>query len=97
MVCASYFICIYFIYFRAFFASGALDLTEKQLECLVKKYSTGQAFVLRMVCKSTQYYLFKHFIESNASPTPEKNDQEEKSKTEKMILKNANQSSACIL
>ena len=83
MVCASYFIWIYFIYFRAFFASGALDLTEKQLECLVKKYSTGQAFVLRMVGKSTQYYLFKKFIESNATPTPVKIDHKEKSKEEK--------------
>ena len=76
-----------FIYFRAFFASGPLQLTEEQLKLLVNKYSLGQAFILRMVGKSSQYYLYKNFIISNAKSTtvqePSKKSNEEKQDVER--------------
>ena len=83
----SWFILMHFNYFRTFFASGPLELSEEQLKHLVNKYSLGQAFILRMVGKSCQYYLYKNFIISNAKATtvqdPNKKSNREKRDVEK--------------
>ena len=72
-----------FLYYRALFASGPLKLTEAQLKHLVDKYSLGQAFILRMVGKSSQYYLYKKFVEANAKSTTVTEEPKKKSSVEK--------------